>query len=59
MGRYVGEWVLWLRKTHVGREVLLRSSSYLEEGMARLLQGSMYASYHWHSWRRADAAFVR
>ena len=44
MGRYVGEWVLWLKKTHVGREVLVGSSFYLEEGMARLLQGSVYAS---------------
>ena len=59
VGIYVGEWVLWLTKTHVGREVLVGSSSYLQEGMARLLQGSVYASYRWHSWRRAGAAFLR
>ena len=47
------------RETHVGREVLVGSSSYLEEGMARLLWGSVYASYCWHSWRRAGAAFLR
>ena len=59
VGRYVAEWVLWLRKTHAGREVLVGSPSVLEEGMARLLQGSVYASYRWHSWRRAGAAFLR
>ena len=59
VGRYVAEWILWLRKTHAGREVLVGSPSVLEEGMARLLQGSVYASYRWHSWRRAGAAFLR
>ena len=59
VGIYIGEWVLWLQKTLVGREVLVGSSSYLEEGMACLLQGSVYASYRWHSWRRAGAAFLR
>ena len=42
---YVGELVLWLMETHVGREVLAGSSSYLEEGMACLLQGSVCASW--------------
>ena len=59
VGRYVGEWVLWLTTMHNGREDLIGSSSYLEEGMARLLQGFVYASYRWHNWRCAGAAFLR
>ena len=27
--------------------------------MARLLHGSPYATYRWHSWRRAGASFLR
>ena len=59
LGKFAGEWAHWLRKKFPGREVLVPSSAILEEGMARLLHGSPYATYRWHSWRRAGASFLR
>ena len=59
LGKFAGEWAHWLRKKFPGREVMVPSSAILEEGMARLLHSSPYATYLWHFWRRAGASFLR
>ena len=59
LGSFAGEWAHWLRRQFPGRDVMVDRAAVLEEGMARLLQGSPYAAYRWHSWRRAGAAFLR
>ena len=59
LGGFAGEWAHWLRRQFPGRDVMVDRAAVLEEGMARLLQGSPYAAYRWHSWRRAGAAFLR
>ena len=59
LGSFAGELAHWLRRQFPGRDVMVDRAAVLEEGMARLLQGSPYAAYRWHSWRRAGAAFLR
>ena len=41
---FLGEWAHWLRRKLFGHEVLVSCAAVLKEGLARLLQGSLYAN---------------
>ena len=45
LGSFAGEWAHWLRRQFLGLDVMVDRAAFLEEGMARLIQGSPYAAY--------------
>ena len=59
MGTYVPAWSTWLSRIAPGEAQLLGPPSTLQEGMARLLQGTTRHDARWHAWRRAGATYLR
>ena len=59
LGPYALAWSTWLRKVAPGEAPALGSSSALQSGMARLLQGTSRHNARWHAWRRAGATYLR
>ena len=59
LGSYALAWSAWLRKLAPGEALTLGSSSALQEGMSRLLQGTPRHDARWHAWRRAGATYLR